>query len=126
MRLIDLRPRWLYEYDHATGAMREALDVNTPPAPDDDETRGLPTRTVAEVQGVSFLCPVCFKKNGGPVGTESILCWFRGRGIPDNADPGPGRWAPVSGAGFGDLTLSPSVNVQNGHWHGFVTNGEIK
>lgn len=124
MRLVDLHPRWVFEYDPANGAMRQAHDVNTP-VPDDDDERDLPTITAATAQGVLFLCPVCFAKNNGPRGTESVLCWFRGRGIPDNAEPGPGRWA-ATGAGFRDLTLSPSVNVHNEHWHGFVINGEIR
>jgi Family of unknown function (DUF6527) len=124
MRLVDLRPRWVFEFDPANGSMREAHDVNTPLL-DDDDDRDLPTVTAAQAQGVIFLCPACFAKNNGPVGTESVLCWFRGRGVPDNAEPGPGRWA-VTGGGFRDLTLTPSVNVQNGHWHGFITNGEMR
>lgn len=31
--------------------------------------------TLAEAQGVMFICPKC--------GGHSILCWFKDRGIPD-------------------------------------------
>lgn len=85
--------------------------------------------TIADAQGVLFLCPVCFQANGGPVGTHAVLCWFRGRGVPDDATPGPGRWE-VSGTGFADLTLSPSVNLDvpgatGCRWHGWIQNGEV-
>lgn len=86
--------------------------------------------TLAEAQGVMLLCPRCFERNGGPVGTHSLLIWFRDRGVPPDATPGPGRWA-ASGSGYDDLTLSPSINLEtpDGHgcqWHGFVTNGETR
>jgi len=74
--------------------------------------------TLANAQGVLFGCPAC-----KGAASHSILCWFRGRGVPDSETPGPGRW-DVSGTGLDDITLSPSVNV-NGCWHGFVRNGEI-
>jgi hypothetical protein len=80
--------------------------------------------SIASATGLLFLCPVCFKANHGQVGTHSVICWFRDRGVPDSATPGPGRWVP-SGTGFDDLSLSPSVNVGNEHWHGFITNGEV-
>lgn len=105
--------------------MKRANDAAHAPAPG---SRGfeqdLPSLTIANAQGILFLCPACFKKNGGPVGTESVLCWFRDRGVPPEAEPGPGRWV-ASGTGFDDLTLSPSVNVDNEHWHGWVKNGEV-
>lgn len=87
--------------------------------------------TLAEAQGVSFLCPKCFAENGGPRGTHQILCWSRSRGTPEAAQPGPGRWALV-GTGLADLTLNAdppgtarSVQLTGGcSWHGFITNGE--
>lgn len=85
--------------------------------------------------GVCFLCPLCFQKNGGNVGTHAVICWFKGK-VPDEATPGPGRWN-VSGSGIDDLTLSPSVNldlpeahesIKKGYnsclWHGWVKNGD--
>jgi len=85
--------------------------------------------SLADAHGVMFLCPKCFAKNGGPVGTHSILAWFRDRGVPTDEAPGPGRWI-ASGASYADLTLSPSINLENAgrvgcQWHGFVTNGEV-
>ena len=87
--------------------------------------------TLVEAQGVKFLCPKCFAKNGGPVGTHSVICWSRSRGTPDSASPSPGRWA-LDGNGIDDLTLNAdppssarSVLLNGGcGWHGFVTNGE--
>jgi hypothetical protein len=127
MRLTDLEPEWIYDYNPTTHGMRRADDSHTPSL---HSTRGnpdwppSPRIDIANVQGIMFLCPTCFKKNGGPVGTESVLCYFRDRGVANDAKPGPGRWL-ASGIGFEDLTLSPSVNVADGHWHGYVSNGEV-
>jgi hypothetical protein len=89
--------------------------------------------TLAEAQGIWFLCPKCFAANGGAVGTHAIDVSFAGRGVADNQgshgrDGQPTRWA-VSGTGFEDLTLSPSIDLagRDGKgccWHGFVTHGE--
>ena len=106
MKLVDLEPRWMR---HSVGEWFENDDG---------------TLTIATAQGIAFLCPRCFKKNGGPVGTETILVWFRDRGVPADETPGPGRWTP-NGTDFHDFSLTPSVNVSNEHWHGFVTSGEI-
>ena len=87
-----------------------------------------PVETLAEADGVQFLCPLCFAKNGGPVGTHRVLCWFVGK-VPDEAEPGPGRWNP-SGTGLHDLTFVPpgavSVHLtgEGCGWHGLVRNGE--
>lgn len=89
----------------------------------------VPVETLAEAQGVDFLCPLCFAKNGGPIGTHHVTCWSRSRGVPDDASPGPGRWR-LDGTSLADLTLneepgkSRSVALIGGcAWHGFVTNG---
>jgi len=127
MRLIDLEPEWVYDFNVASRGFRRADDSHTLLLSSARQNPGWPALArldVVNAQGVMFLCPVCFVKNGGPVGTESVLCYFRGRGVPDDAVPGPGRWE-AHGTGFDDLSLSPSVNVDNGHWHGFVTNGAI-
>lgn len=84
--------------------------------------------TLAEAQGVDFLCPLCFHNNDGPVGTHHVLCWFTDRGVPDSAFPQPGRWSPA-GSGLDDLTFigpaAASVLLTGGcKWHGFVKNGE--
>jgi hypothetical protein len=90
------------------------------------------TNSLAEAQGIQFLCPKCFAANGGKVGTHAVVCWFNGRGVPDDLDPKPGRWNP-SGTGYDDLTFvgpgATSVLLTNPNgcgWHGFVTNGNAE
>ena len=86
--------------------------------------------TLAEADGVWFLCPKCFASNGGRPGTHAVVCWFVGK-VPDDARPGPGRWV-TQGTGLADLTFVPSetrsrsVALTGGGcgWHGFVTNGD--
>ena len=81
-----------------------------------------------DAQGIMFLCPLCFERNSGSIGTHSVLCWFMNRGVPDSEDPKPGRWTP-SGSGLDDLTFvgpaAASVLLTSGcNWHGFVRNGD--
>jgi hypothetical protein len=92
----------------------------------------VPTETLAEAHGVSFLCTLCFQANGGSVGTHSVICWFRGR-VPDDVPPGPGRWTPAGDTldtlSFvpGDPPLAHSVLLLGGcNWHGFVVNGSAQ
>jgi len=81
--------------------------------------------TVPEASGVMFLCPKCYTKNGGPIGTHQVICWFRDRGVPDSEIPKPGRWL-VSGTSIKNLTLAPSVQLGGPcRWHGFVRDGAI-
>ena len=60
--------------------------------------------------GVSFKCPCCRKVR--------IVVFF-----------GPGaakRWTKT-GDTFDTMTLTPSIDTSAaGHWHGFITNGEIQ
>lgn len=85
-------------------------------------------RSLAEAQGVQFLCPLCFAANGGPVGTHWCSVSFEGRGVADgqgshNRKGEPTRWA-ASGTGLDDLSLSPSVQIEGGcGWHGHVAGG---
>lgn len=81
---------------------------------------------IEQAQGVMFLCPTCFQKNGGDVGTHWILCWFVGRGVPDTESPGPGRWT-TQGTNFENLTLNPSVLLpgEGCGAHFFVRDGMI-
>jgi hypothetical protein len=76
--------------------------------------------TIAEADGIMFLCPKCFA-------THSILCW-RPR-VDASHRPGPGRWE-FEGASYNDLTLvagSSSVFLTGDGCkaHFFVRNGEI-
>lgn len=84
---------------------------------------------MGDADGVIFLCPKCFADNKGPVGTHSIICWFRGR-VPDDLTPKPGRWNP-SGTGLEDLTFvgpgACSVLLTSGcGWHGHVKDGNAE
>ena len=120
MRLTDLSPRF----------------QGTPYIDDDGHEIHPKVETLAEAAGILFLCPVCFEKNGGPVGTHAILCW--NGTVPAEFSPGPGRW-DMKGTGFEDLTLvgavregkkrSNSVKLSSkkgcrAHFH--VTDGRIK
>src|ERR1700743_1835317 len=82
--------------------------------------------TLAEADGIFFLCPKCFAENKGNIGTHGVICWFVGK-VPEHAEPKPGRWNP-SGSGYDDLTfVAPgafSVLLTSGcNWHGFVKQG---
>ena len=88
---------------------------------------------IGAAQGVLFLCPLCFARNGGRPGTHSILVPFANRGVPAAFEPKLPRWT-ASGTGIDDLTISPSIDLSKdgaGHprpegclWHGFVRNGD--
>lgn len=69
--------------------------------------------------GVLFWCPVC---RDSPKG-HYVLCWDPS--VPPIHSPGPGRWK-MTGAGFNDLSLAPSVQLHTAcRAHFFVRNGEI-
>lgn len=86
--------------------------------------------SIADAQGVWFLCPKCYAANAGRIGTHAVICW--NRTVPDDMDPKPGRWA-LHGTGLHDLTLNSdppgsarSVLLKGGcAWHGFITDGEV-
>jgi hypothetical protein len=98
---------------------------------DADATRWTQVTSIEQAQGVRFLCPKCFHKNGGNVGTHSVICWSRSRGVPETATPGPGRWS-LHGTSLDDLTLhgdppggARSILLSGDcAWHGYVNNGE--
>lgn len=84
--------------------------------------------TIAEADGIQFLCPKCYTANGGPIGTHLVRCWFVGH-VPDDVDPKPGRWI-AGGAGIDDLTFTgpqaASIQLTGGcSWHGFVKSGGV-
>jgi hypothetical protein len=106
MRLLDLEPGWTVAT--TAGGFRRTDDFS-------------------EAQGIIFACPHHYQKNGGLIGTHSILVWFEGRGAPADYTPLP-RWT-ANGTGFDDLTITPSIDLTRGEpdeWHGFITNGEIR
>jgi len=86
-----------------------------------------PNVQFAEADGIMFLCPTCFEKNGGPSGTHRVIC-NRPRVPQSEYRAGPGRWE-FDGTGFDDLTLvagSSSIALQGGCGaHFFVRGGEI-
>lgn len=83
--------------------------------------------TIAEADGISFLCPKCVDDQGRG---HSVICWFEGK-VPDDATPGPGRWNP-SGTGYSDLSFVPgaksnSVQLNGGcNAHFLVANGMVE
>lgn len=86
---------------------------------------------VAEADQVSFLCPLCFAKNGGAVGTHRVMVSLAGRNIPDAAGSRDhtgklSRWN-VSGTTIDDLVLTPSILLHGPGcgWHGFVGSNGI-
>ena len=71
--------------------------------------------------GIMFDCPHCW--------SQKLGVWFANPldgGIPAGPECAPTpRWHR-EGDTFETLTLSPSVDASAvGHWHGFITNGEI-
>lgn len=92
--------------------------------------------TVAEADQVTFLCPLCFGKNGDANGIHAVMVTFSDRGVPDEAgtrdsDGKPSRWT-ASGTTIDDLVLTPSIlldakrDPEKGcHWHGFVGSSGI-
>jgi len=89
MRLVHLEPRFLrYSRDSNGRVLLPYVDQ------------------IGEAQGIFFLCPKCFQANGGSVGTHGVICWSKSRGVPDDANPGPGRWRIV-GTGFEDHDGKP-------------------
>lgn len=111
LKLADLEPQWIALIEGG----RRLVD------------------TMAQAQGIQFLCPKYFATNNGRIGTHLVICWSRSRGVPDDVVPGPGRWK-LEGTGFHDLTLAAdppakkrSVKLLGGCcWHDHVTCGEIR
>jgi hypothetical protein len=115
MKLVHLEPQFIQYFEEGVAQyLRHVPDLG-------------------HAQGVQFLCPVCFVRNGGAVGTHLIEVTFAGKGVKDhlgshNNKGKPSRWT-ASGTGYADLTLKPSILIDPAKpacdgWHGFVTNGE--
>lgn len=103
MKLADLKPQFMRTVDYYTVHSVDTLE---------------------EAQGIAFDCPSCGAVPGAPKRGHRMLIWFAGRGTPDEWEPKP-RWA-VSGTGYSDLSISPSINGGATCWHGFITDGEIR
>jgi len=98
----------------------------------DEQVSGLRTyfvevQTISEADGIWFLCPKCFRDNGGNVGTHSVACWRPSIPLSDDLT-GPGRWELV-GTDFNNISLvanPTSVQINGGcNAHFTVSNGEI-
>ena len=72
--------------------------------------------------GVSFICPHC-KPSGGDY---RLAVGFAN---PIGSGPADDGWHvhwQRAGEAFETLTLAPSIDAsKSGHWHGFITNGEV-
>jgi hypothetical protein len=116
VRLRELEPVWIRYW---TREVDQTSFADTSAHPGKRTLEGMSHAwDITEAQGIRFTCPKCSE--------HQVIVWFRDRGVPDSATPGPGRWV-CSGISFDDLSLTPSINLSGGGcgWHGFITNGEI-
>jgi hypothetical protein len=138
VRLTELEPRFVRYFDRVEPRDFAVGDQSTWHARGCPSERRVVTvhyckwvETLAEAQGIEFLCPVCFAKNRGAIGTHLCEVSFDGRGVKpgqgSHTEKGlPSRWT-VSGTGLADLTLMPSIKLSGGcAWHGYITRGEIQ
>jgi hypothetical protein len=85
--------------------------------------------SIAEADGIIFVCPKCFAANGNKrPGVHSVICWSPS--VPQTTRPVPGRWNLV-GTSLNDLSLvagSSSVLLTGPGCgaHFFVRNGRIE
>lgn len=106
MKLIDLNPHWVVPPQCAAG--------------------------VRLYVGITFRCPHC------PVGERGEVCYI---GVFFTNPVDPDGWLPRieplgkmaehqwvrTGDTFETMSLMPSVDAsKHGHWHGFITNGEVR
>lgn len=84
-----------------------------------------------EPVGISFDCPCCVGK--GNQSRLAIAIHLDGTNFdpdPDNPQQfqsGETVWTITGGSTFADISLDPSVDAsKSGHWHGHITNGEIR
>ena len=86
----------------------------------------VPVESLSNAQGILFQCPKCHSIDG-----HYCSVTFSDKGVADhqgthNSKGKPTRWM-VSGNGFHDLTIMPSIQLEGGcNWHGYISNGEVK
>lgn len=124
MRLRELDPQFVRREVRTCGVGPDCSVIS----PHTEHEYWISVETIQEADGLSFLCPVCFIANAGPVGTHSIMCW-RPR-ISQDVSPKPGRWE-FEGTGLDDLTLvagSSSILLTGPGCgaHFYIRNGEIQ
>lgn len=79
--------------------------------------------SIERADGIWFLCPKCFQKNGGDKGTHMVICWSPE--VPADVEPKPGRWF-LKGTSIDDVTLvagSSSIKLNGGCSAHFWING---
>lgn len=140
MKLTDLNPQWVrwedlpytgdfvapgYDTDTEEGCTAWVAAGHPTERRTEMRERQIEVPTLAEAQGLRATCPVCR--------THGFAVAFRDRGVLDHhgshsRDGKPSRWQ-VSGTGYDDLTLHPSVDLTGPRspncWHGWVKNGEV-
>lgn len=86
--------------------------------------------------GLTFLCPHCSADlpEHGQERRQRLAVSFRPPIDPDDIEAKflvpllttGAEWTRMAGDTFDTITLAPSINTeQHGHWHGFITNGEV-
>jgi hypothetical protein len=112
MKLTDLAPRWAADADIMIGGVNHHYK----------NRHGM---------AVTFACPHCVALNPGVVerngAVQFLGVWFENPidGLPPT-DGASHLWQRT-GDSFENLTLAPSVDASaDGHWHGFIQNGEIR
>lgn len=92
-----------------------------------DERTHRPVKDIKEADGLTLLCPLCYKNNGNSnIGTHSIMVYQPH--VSQAHAPTGGRWKFV-GTGLNDLSLvagSSSILLNGGcRAHFFIRNGVI-
>lgn len=102
MRLVDLDPRWASDRSR-----HDAFDVLVYAA----NHHGM---------GLTFRCPCC------PDSGSRLAVFFTNPFDGGQPHQDARTWART-GDTFETLSISPSIDASaSGHWHGFITNGEIR
>lgn len=114
MKLLELNPRWFAE----EGRHGQGLTFECP-------------HCVGKPNGVRIGAAFVPTLDGGPViGLDPQHLWPALWPPPDGPSVTtvpPGIHWQRSGDTFENLTLSPSIDASaSGHWHGFVSNGEVR
>jgi hypothetical protein len=134
MKLRDLDARFIrYEdriekYEQVLGDPRTWKHGDPTETITGPRTYLVPVPTLAEAHGIVFDCP-CATCRQPESFSQRVEATFLGRGVADdkgshNKAGKPTRWVVVSGSGLDDLTLQPSIQIEDAcKWHGFVTAG---
>jgi hypothetical protein len=100
------------------------------------------THDLQQADGLFLWCPCGYADpryhvEGGGRPHGLIISFSNPRGVPmapadagsRSRTGGPSRWTIVSGTGYSDLTLDPSVDAGpegKSCWHGFIVKGEVR